>query len=124
MKSVAIIIPFIAFLVLNSNSFSLNNTLVKNDTYNSQQNKTCETCLVLVNLIDHEVQLGNKTITDITNMIDDICHIVGGPVGKECSFIVKEIKNITNYITKGLNNTQICDNLHLCNNTLISNIIL
>ena len=124
MKSVAIVIPFIAFLVLNSNSFSFNNTLVSNDIYNSQQNKTCETCLVLVNLIDHEVQLGNKTITDITNMIDDICLIVGGPVGKECSFIVKEIKNITNYITKGLNNTQICNNLHLCNNTLPSNVIL
>jgi hypothetical protein len=123
MKSVAVILPFIAFLVFNSNSVSLNNTLVKNDTYSLEQNKTCETCLVLVNLIDHEVQLGNKTITDITNMIDDICHIVGGPVGKECSFIVKEIKNITNFISKGFNNTQICDKLHLCNNTLSKGIL-
>ena len=121
MKSASILFPFIALLVFNSNSVLLNNSLVKNDTYNPPKNQTCELCLVLVNLIDHEVKLGNKTISDITNIIDDICHIIGVPAGKECSFIVKEIKNITNFISKRFNNTQLCDKLHLCNTTIIKN---
>ena len=78
------------------------------------QNKTCDVCKEMVCLIDHELNLGNKTISDITHIVDDICHIVGGPAGKECIFIVDNIQKIVDDLCKGMNATTVCETLKLC----------
>ena len=116
MNKSILLLPFLAFLVYNTSGVSIESRIVTEDLMN---NKTCELCHVLVNTIDHELEVENKTISDITNVISDICHIIGGPAGKECIFIVENIQKIINYITQGLNTTQICDKLNLCNNTNI-----
>ena len=115
MKNTILFLPFIAFLMLKSGGVSAETHVDKE----LAQNTTCELCHVLVNAIDHELELGNKTITDITNIVDDICHIIGGPSGKECSFIVENIREIVKYLTEGLNSTQVCIKLKLCNETII-----
>lgn len=106
-----ILIPFIAVLLL-FNSVVINS----NQVYEAplQSNETCKFCHVLTHIVEHEVDLGNKTITDITNVIDDICHIIGGPQGKECIYIVEHMKNIVNNISNHMNTTEICINLGLC----------
>ena len=116
MKNTILFLPLIALLMLNSGGVSAETQVINKEL---KQNTTCELCHVLVNAIDHELELGNKTITDITNIVDDICHIIGGPSGKECSFIVENIREIVKYLTEGLNSTQVCIKLKLCNETRI-----
>jgi len=80
-------------------------------------NSTCKLCHILVDVISKELNLGNKTINDIINIVDDICKIVGGPDGVECKFIVDSIKEIINYLNQGFSNLKICELLHLCNSS-------
>ena len=121
MNKSLLIVPLLAFLVFNSSGVSIESRVVTDDIMNmNNNNNTCELCHALVNTINHEFKQENKTISDITNIITDICHIIGGPTGKECMFIVENIQKIVNYLTKGFNTTQICDKLNLCNNTIVN----
>ena len=54
------------------------------------QNKTCDVCKDMVGLIDHELNLGNKTIIvdNIQKIVDDLC--------------------------KCMNATTVCETLKLC----------
>lgn len=121
MNKPLIFVPLLAFLVFNSSGVSIESKIDTKDIIymNNMNNNTCELCHVLVNTINHEFKQENKTVSDITDVITDICHIIGGPTGKECMFIVENIQKIVNYLTKGFNTTQICDKLNLCNNTIL-----
>lgn len=121
MNKSLLVVPLLAFLVFNSSGVSIQSKVDSRDIMNmNNNNNTCELCHVLVNTINHEFKQENKTISDITDVISDICHIIGGPTGKECMFIVENIQKIVNYLTKGFNTTQICDKLNLCNNTIVN----
>ena len=87
---------------------------VNQDIMFNTQNKTCDVCKDMVGLIDHELNLGNKTIYDITRIVDDICRIIGGPAGAECVFIVDNIQKIVDDLSKGMNATSVCETLKLC----------
>ena len=114
MNNTILFMPFIAFLLINSGGAYTENLNINQQPLN---NNTCKLCHILVDTIDHELQIGNKTISDITNIVDDICHMIGGPSGKECSFIVENIKMIVKYLTEGFDSTQVCIKLKLCNQT-------
>ena len=103
------IVPFLALLVYNTSGVSIESKITQeNINININNNKTCELCHILVNTINKELKEGNKTISDIINIVNDICHIIGGPSGKECIYIVEHIQEIVNYLTEGFNATQIC----------------
>ena len=99
------------------NKLHLCNNLLNNIIPYSS-NSSCKICTILVNIIDKELKLGNKTINDIENIVEDICHIIGGMSGNECLVIVDDIQKIINMLLKGLNSLQICDSLHFCNKSL------
>ena len=75
----------------------------------------CETCEFLVGFIKHEINVGNNTISDISILLRDICSRIIGPGGKECIIIANDLENISNMIANGINNTDICKDLHFCN---------
>lgn len=77
-------------------------------------NNDCETCQFLVDFIKHEINIGNKTITDISLLLRDICSRIIGPGGKECIIIANDLENISKMIANGINNTEICKALHFC----------
>lgn len=103
---------------ININS-NINDSLNDLDYDNSETNSSCKLCHLLVGVIQKELKLGNKTINDIINIIEDVCKLVGGPDGAECNFIVNSIHEIINYLNKGFDNLKICELLHLCNTSII-----
>jgi hypothetical protein len=82
-----------------------------------EQNTTCKTCKFVVNIIDYELTQANKTIAVIAKDIQEICSLIKGPSGKECQMVCNDILEICGWLGKGLNSTQICEKLHLCNTT-------
>jgi hypothetical protein len=86
---------------------------------NSTGNLTCSLCHVLVNVIDAEIQHGNHTIVEITEIIKDICSLIKGPSGTTCVLVANNIKNIVEWISHGMTDKQICTQLHLCNSTSV-----
>ena len=76
----------------------------------------CEDCEYLVNFLRYEIDLGNKTIEDITILLRDICSKIIGPGGQECIDIANQVENISRMIANGINNTDICKDLNFCNN--------
>ncbi len=89
---------------------------------NSTGNLTCTLCIVLVNIIDNQIQRGNNTIIEITEIIKDICSFIKGSSGKTCLVIIKNIQIIVQWITEGITKDEICYKLHLCNSTLTNSI--
>jgi ABC-type enterochelin transport system ATPase subunit len=92
---------------------------VVTDTTNTQfneysNNATCITCKSIVQIIDDEVHISNKTIGIITHDIEYICSKLKSPIGKECQVIANDIQKIVSYIDKGFNNTKICNILGFC----------
>jgi hypothetical protein len=78
-------------------------------------NNECTTCEFIVDFIRYEINIGNKTISDISELIRDICSKIVGPGGKECIVIANDLQNISKMIANGINNTNICEILHFCN---------
>ena len=67
----------------------------------------------------YEYRVANKTITDIIQVVRDLCKIIGGPfVEKECNIILDSMDNILKWIGSGDNSTLICEKLHYCNTTI------
>ena len=96
-------------------------TLADNNVTTSVNNNnvTCTLCKVLVDTIEAEVKHGNHTIMEITNILKEICSAVSGPSGKTCVLVIQNIQNIVNWVSHGLSNIQVCEKLHLCNNSTI-----
>ena len=106
---------FLTFLVL---AFSL--PIEKHEITSPTGNHTCENCEKLVSFISLEEKQLNKTITDIIILVRDICSNIEGPSGKECVFILNNMEEVMNWITKGLSPSTICSRLGFCNNTILS----
>ena len=79
-----------------------------------ENNTTCKTCLFVGQLVKHEIDVGNNTITNITHFIEDICNEIKGPSGHECMLVVKAIQQMVNLFAQGFNVTQICHKLGFC----------
>ena len=106
--SLKIITIMSLFMAINSKP------IINCNLESNSNNVTCGTCKFLVNIIDHEIQVGNKTIGIITHDIKEICSMIQGPSAKECEMVVTDIQEIVNWITSGFNSTEICYKLHLC----------
>ena len=86
--------------------------------YKEPEMNSCNLCKDVVDMISYEYRVANKTITDIIQVVRDLCKIIGGPVvDKECNAILDSIDNILKWIGSGDNSTLICDKLHYCNTT-------
>ncbi len=87
--------------------------------YDLPKINSCTLCKDVVDMISYEYKVANKTITDIIQVVRDLCKIIGGPVvDKECNVILDSIDNILKWIGSGDNSTLICDKLHYCNTTI------
>ncbi|VVU94956.1 hypothetical protein CPAV1605_681 [seawater metagenome] len=100
-------------LLLVNNAFSLSKI---ESEFNG--NTTCSTCKFVVNVIDYDLSVANKTIGIIASDVKQICQLIKGPSGRECEIICNDIQEICNWLGHGLNSTQVCQKLHMCNNTL------
>lgn len=83
------------------------------------QNKTCELCENIVEVIAKDATHFNSTITDIIEIIKNVCENVKGPSGMECLFILKNIEEIMNWILSGLSPNKVCELLDFCNSTIV-----
>ena len=111
------------FMLANSNLIRNNpifSEIEELNPLNRDTNRTCEMCEVLVSLVKFELNLGNKTISFITKVIEGICKHIPGPSAKECNIISNDIKEIANYLDKGMNATTVCEKIHFCNETIIT----
>ena len=106
------------FLTLLVSGLSL--PIEKHEIVNPSGNHTCDNCEKLIGFISVEEKQFNKTITDIIVLVRDICSDIQGPSGKECVFILNNMQEVINWITKGLSPTTICSRLGFCNNTILS----
>lgn len=82
-------------------------------------NQTCQNCKNIVGFISREDKQLNKTITDIIEIVKDICNQLVGPSGKECMYILNNIEQIMSWISAGLSTNTICHKLGFCNSTII-----
>lgn len=106
------------FLTLIVSGFSL--PIEKHEITNPTSNHTCDNCKKLIGFISIEEKQFNKTITDIIVLVRDICSDIKGPSGEECVFILNNMEEVINWITKGLSPLKICESLGFCNNTMLS----
>jgi len=87
-------------------------------------NKSCTMCEDIVKVIEYENKYINKSIDAIIKVIETVCNDVLDPIGKkECLLILNDTKKIVNWISDGLNSTQICKKLGLCKDNLIENMV-
>lgn len=96
---------------------------MSNTTKCNTTNDTCEVCVLVTNYIYKEAVLGNKTFTDLIQLVEDLCKIIGGPiVSKECNFILEHLKDIISWLTNGLKPCQVCEKLGLCDSEMLQKI--
>ena len=58
--------------------------------------------------------MGNNTVHEIIDMVENICHVIGGPSAMECEFIVNNIDKIISYVENGFNSSKICQFMDSC----------
>lgn len=81
----------------------------------SKGNATCSVCKAVVGLIDHELELGNKTIQDIASLADDLCHdLAPPPITDECDFFIDHIQEIVAWLTDHMSVKDVCIKLGFC----------
>ena len=68
--------------------------------------------------VSKDINVFNKTITDIIVVVRDICSDVPGPSGKECIYILDNIQQIMKWIVGGMTPSGVCHKLGLCNTTM------
>ena len=124
-NKLSIILIIGAFLFLSypvADSISIDKaSMVKSSKllYKEPEMNPCNLCKDVVDMISYEYRVANKTITDIIQVVRDLCKIIGGPfVEKECNIILDSMDNILKWIGSGDNSTLICDKLHYCNTTI------
>lgn len=79
----------------------------------------CELCEFLVSGIEKEDRRINTTIQSITDFIHAICNFIGGPIGNECDFVIKNLSDILAWIADGFTSEQICEKLDFCKKHII-----
>ena len=109
----------ISFLSVNSTN-NIDNTDITGytiDTYLvNTTNTSCKLCRSIVNIIKYELNVSNKSITEIEKVVRDLCIILGNKVQKkECFNILSMINNIIEMIISGLEPGEICTKLGFCN---------
>ncbi|XP_028392521.1 prosaposin-like [Dendronephthya gigantea] len=83
----------------------------------------CEVCTAVVDLIKFELTVSNATLQLIIIAVEDLCAILGDvPVYQECKLILKEIKQIIEWIEQKLTPEDICERLGFCNKTITSHV--
>lgn len=112
-------------LLFVGNSVNATNTLTETNTpiYTNHVTTTnntllCNLCEISVDLINFEMKFTNFTLQTIGEVVEILCYLIGGHnVGDGCKVIVDHIDQIINDLAKGMNSTQVCDSLSLCNTT-------
>ena len=79
---------------------------------------SCHLCEEVVWVVSKDINVFNKTITDIIVVVRDICSDVPGPSGKECIYILDNIQQIMKWIVGGMTPSGVCHKLGLCNTTM------
>ena len=82
-------------------------------------NNSCHLCEEIIDVVEKDVNVFNRTITDIIVVIRDICQDVPGPSGKECIYILDNMQQIMRWVTGGMNSSTICHKIGFCNTTLL-----
>tara|TARA_B100000963_G_C22545462_1_gene634207 strand:- start:539 stop:895 length:357 start_codon:yes stop_codon:yes gene_type:complete len=90
------------------------------DEVQTPVNNSCHVCEEIVGVISKDVNVFNKTITDIIVVIRDICSDIPGPSGKECIYILDNIQQIIKWIMEGMTPGGVCHKLGFCNTTFVS----
>jgi hypothetical protein len=83
------------------------------NNYSPQSDGLCDTCEFISSIIRYEVTYANKTITDIENIIKDIC-ATNPVIQPECDTIIDDIQEIVNWIASKFTDKEICQKLGLC----------
>ena len=83
-------------------------------------NNSCHFCEEIIDIVEKDVNVFNKTITDIIVVIRDICSDIPGPSGKECIYILDNIQQIMKWVDGGMNASTVCHKIGFCNTTIIS----
>jgi hypothetical protein len=87
--------------------------------HESSPNSTCKMCHFIVDIIRHDANVTNSTLQKILNAAEAVVCAVAPPVVcHQCEEVVNATEAILNMITKGFNDTQICEKLHFCNSTI------
>eukprot|EP01105_Mastigella_eilhardi_P001689 TRINITY_DN11_c0_g1_i1.p1 TRINITY_DN11_c0_g1~~TRINITY_DN11_c0_g1_i1.p1 ORF type:complete len:384 (-),score=122.32 TRINITY_DN11_c0_g1_i1:93-1244(-) len=77
----------------------------------------CDLCKTLVGAIEGWV-LSNKTVTEMEELLDQLCALLGDSVEPVCDMIVKiGVESVVEWIENNENPTEICQQLMLCPNT-------
>jgi len=78
-------------------------------------NGTCAFCEVVVNLVEYEIKVANKTVNEIEEIVEWICERSSPPVKAECEVILKDLVEMIHLILSGLYPPkEICEKLGLC----------
>jgi hypothetical protein len=81
-------------------------------------NSTCVWCTDIVDIVKAEMKFSNASITILEKIMETVCHtIIIKPERLECLDIVNDLQNITAWIMDGLYPKDICEKLHLCQNS-------
>lgn len=106
-------------LLFATNSVATTNTPIYTNHVTATNNTLlCDLCEISVDLINFEMKFTNSTVQTIGKIVEILCYLIGGHnVGNGCKVIVDHIDQITNDLAKGMNSTQVCDSLSLCNTT-------
>lgn len=76
---------------------------------------TCDFCEVVVNLVEYEVNVANKTVNEIEEIVQFLCNKSLPPVKAECETILGELTEMIHLILQGLYPPkEICQKLGLC----------
>ena len=106
-------ILFIASLVGNTN-----HSIAPPVNFTLQNGTTgCDLCKDITNIIKHELEYSNRTITDIEKIIHMICSFLSiKRERKECYEIDSMIDSIKNMIISGMDPKDICYEIGFCKN--------
>lgn len=83
--------------------------------YAFRQSRECFVCQEVVSTVTRDVTKYNSTITDLATLVDDLCRDIGGAqIGKQCDFIISNLKYIVEWISQGKASSDICTRLKMC----------
>ena len=110
---------FLLALTYQTICMPVNNEVHVEDVHNPVNN-SCHLCEEIVGVVSRDVDVFNKTITDIIVVLRDICNDISGPSGKECVYILDNIQQIMKWILGGMTPGGVCHKLGFCNTTIVS----
>ena len=83
--------------------------------YHNTTNSTCKLCNIIIKIIQYDLKVSNKTITEIEKIIRDLCNLLDNPSKQqECFDILGLMNDIVQMIISGLEPGEICNKIGFC----------